>query len=390
MISSRIMDEIHRRFEADPEGEAVLGFTVDETISPTRVKAGGREIILAGANNYLGLNHNPQVVAAAAEATLENGTGTTASRLASGTHESHLRLEEEIGSFLGYPPVVTFSTGYQANLGVLSSLCEPGTVTLIDGESHASIIDGCRLGGGRFQRFAHNDASDLAHRLKTIGGRRKIVVVEGIYSMSGDVAPLADIAAVCEQHGALLVVDEAHALGVLGKTGRGAAQVHGVEDKVAVLTGTFSKSLGAVGGFAAARDVNMRDLRFAARSYVFSASLPPGIVAGVRKALELIATEPLHRRRLKENISALSARFAEIGLDPGHPDVPIFALPMISAPQAFAVWHKLIENGVYVNLVVPPASPSEKPILRLSVSAAHSADEIARIGDAVRDMLVVA
>jgi 8-amino-7-oxononanoate synthase len=383
MSSIRNLDEVDARIHELPDGEVAFALVFDKVLSATRVVMDGRTIILAGANNYLGLNRHPEVTAACANATLEFGLGTTASRLASGTYRNHALLEEEFARFFGCPHVLTFSTGYQANLGILSSLCEPGTVSVVDGESHASIMDGCRLGGGRIRRFEHNDVDDLARKLESVEGRRKIVVAEGIYSMSGDVAPLADIAAVAAAHDALLVVDEAHSFGVLGETGRGLAEAAGVEDKVGVIIGTFSKSLGGIGGFAVSRTVNLQHLKYASRPYVFSASLPPGVVDGVRAALHLIATEPALRRRLHANVSALAKRLRSMGLDSGHPDVPIFALPMKTAGEALAVWNSLMEKSVYMNLVLPPASPSANPMLRLSVSAAHTDQDIALIGDAL-------
>lgn len=384
MTSFRKLEDIQNRLAKYPDGESAFGFLFDRIISATEAVKDGNSFVLAGANNYLGLNHHPDVIAASVKTTREQGLGTTGSRLANGTYPSHLKLEQDLASFYDCPQALTFSTGYQANVGILSSLCDPDTAVIVDGERHASIIDGCRLGGAKIRRFAHNDVADLKTKLQSVPASRKMVVVEGIYSMSGDVAPLREIADITQAENAVLIVDEAHSVGVLGTTGRGLAEALGVEDKVDMIVGTFSKSLGAVGGFAVSKSINLRHLKLDARSYVYSASLPPGIVEAVRTGFNLIKTEPALRLRLQANILALGETLENLGLAAGHPQVPIFALPFANPFDAYYVWRALLDNFIYVNLVVPPASPNGQAMLRLSVSAAHTNEQIGNIADALK------
>ena len=383
MSSFLKLKAIETRIAEFPVGEAALGFVFDELLSATEATKDGRKIVLAGTNNYLGLNHHPDVKNASATATLKMGLGTTGSRLANGSYKIHEGLDRALADFFNCPDAITFSTGYQANLGVLSALSSPNTVFVVDGECHASIFDGCRLGGSRFLRFKHNNVEHLKTVLGSIQNKQVIVVVEGIYSMSGDLAPLKDISDCCRGSGAFLIVDEAHSVGVLGENGRGLAEACDVEDDVDIILGTFSKSLGGVGGFCVSKKVNLTHLKLSARSYIFSASLPPGITEGVLTALELIQSEPDLRHRLQSNIDEVARCMKKFGLESGHPNSPIFSLPLESIERAYEVWNRMMEKRVYTNLVLPPASPNNIPMLRLSMSAAHTKEQIQSIEKAL-------
>ncbi len=283
---------------------------MDRVLSATEALINGRETILAGTNNYLGLTFDPDCVEAAIEATRSQGTGTTGSRIANGTYAMHRQLEEAIADFLERRHALVFSTGYQANLGMLAGLAGPKDVILMDADSHASIYDGCRLSGATVIRFRHNDPKDLDRRLTRLKdeGACKLVVVEGIYSMLGDVAPLAEFAEVKRRHGAYLLVDEAHSLGVLGDNGRGAAELAGMEEDADFVVGTFSKSLGAIGGFAATNHPKLDVLRFNSRPYMYSASCSPSTIASTCSSL--CAAERLQRsRQAPLGVPGGSARF---------------------------------------------------------------------------------
>jgi 8-amino-7-oxononanoate synthase len=267
---------------------------------------------------------------------------------------------------------------------MLSTLTGAGDTILIDGDCHASIYDGCRLSGADIIRFRHNDAADLGKRLRRLGERARtaLVVVEGIYSMLGDRAPLADIAAVKSEYGAYLLVDEAHSLGVLGETGRGRAQEAGVEDRTDFIVGTFSKSLGAIGGFCVSRHPELNLIRYASRPYVFTASSSPSVIASTRAALGILRSHPELQTRLWENANQLYGGLKAEGFVLGPEASPIVAVRMETKEQALAVWNGLVARGVYVNMVLPPATPDGGSLLRCSMSAAHTRDQVAHICEA--------
>jgi 8-amino-7-oxononanoate synthase len=361
---------------ADP-----FGVCVNEITSATRGRINGRDTILVGTNNYLGLTFDAECADAAVAAIREYGTGTTGSRIANGTYAIHRELEREIADFMHRRGALVFPTGYQANLGMLAGLAGPRDVILMDADSHSSIYDGCRLSGATVVRFRHNDPDDLDRRLSRLAdqGECKLVVVEGIYSMLGDQAPLAELAEVKERHGAYLLVDEAHSVGVLGAHGRGAAEAQGVESAVDFVAGTFSKSLGAVGGFVASDHPKVDVLRFCCRQYMFTASSCPSSIASVRVAFRRIREEPELRQRLWANAGALYDGLVALGFEVCSARSPIIAVRLPNEQTAFGAWHRLLENGVYVNLALPPGTPNGACLLRCSVSAAHTADEIAEV-----------
>jgi 8-amino-7-oxononanoate synthase len=370
-----------------------INVVMDRVVSATEAEVNGRPLILAGTNNYLGLTFNPDCIEAACDAIRTQGTGTTGSRAANGSYAIHVQLERDLADFFGRRGVIVFSTGYVANLGMLSTLAGPGDVFVIDGDCHASIYDGCRLSGAEIIRFRHNDAADLDKRLRRLGGRieNSLIVVEGIYSMLGDRAPLADIVVVKRRYpGAFLLVDEAHSLGVLGENGRGMAEEAGVEADVDFVIGTFSKSLGAIGGYCASDHPELDLIRYANRPYVFTASPSPSIIASTRAALRILSSQPHLRQRLWDNSHRLYARLSGLGLHLGPEPSPIIAVRFEQREKAFAGWTGLIERGVYVNLVLPPATPDGSSLLRCSVSAGHTPEQIEKIGDAFESLLKAA
>ena len=350
----------------------------DDIISPTEGVLNGRRTILMGTNNYLGLTFDPDCIESAVEATRRQGTGTTGSRMANGTYLGHSALEEALADFYGRKQCMVFSTGYQANLGVLSSLVGRGDHLMLDADSHASIYDGSRLGHAEVIRFRHNSPDDLYKRLRRLEGAPgdRLIVVEGIYSMLGDTAPLKEIAAVKRETGAYLLVDEAHSMGVLGETGRGLAEAAGVEADVDFIVGTFSKSLGSVGGFCVSDSPDFDIMRIVCRPYMFTASLPPGVVASTLTALQKLRAEPHLRQALMRNAHRLYDGLQRLGFETGPEPNPIVAVAMPDQETAVIFWKMLIEAGLYLNLAVPPATPNNVRLLRTSISAAHTFAQI--------------
>ncbi len=350
----------------------------EEVLSPTEAVIGGRKTLLLGTNNYLGLTYDPAVVDAANAATRAAGTGTTGSRIANGSYGSHQRLETALADFYGRKHGMVFSTGYQANLGIISALAGKTDHLLLDADSHASIYDGSRLGYAQVTRFRHNSPEDLANRLRRLSGEPgdKIIIVEGIYSMLGDTAPLKEFAAVKREFGAYLVVDEAHSLGVLGATGRGLAEQAGVEADVDFIVGTFSKSLGGVGGFCVTDMEGADILRVVSRPYMFTASLPPGVIAATEAALHQLRARPELRTQLNANALRLYRGLAALGFALGPEPSPVVSAIMPSPEAAFGFWAALLQAGLYTNVSLPPATPKGLALLRSSVSAAHTPEQI--------------
>ena len=366
-------------------GQDPFSVTFDEVVSPTQAKLNGRTVTLFGSNNYLGLTFDRSCMDRAAAALRTGGTGTTGSRIANGTYGGHTALEAQIARFLGRRHAMIFTTGYQANLGILSALAGRDDHLLLDADGHASIYDGARLSAAQVTRFRHNDADDLYRRLKLLADRpgEKLIVVEGIYSMLGDTAPLREMAAVKRETGAYLLVDEAHSLGVLGQTGRGLAQQAGIEADCDYVVGTFSKSLGSIGGFCASDAADFELLRLASRAYMFTASLPPSVVAGVGRALEIVAEQPELRARLGANAAGLYAGLSDAGFALGPTISPIVSLRMPDPGVAAMFWNRLLQAGYYVNLALPPATPSSQSLLRTSVTAAHTGAQVAGVIEAI-------
>jgi len=377
------------RRELEQNASDFFNVVMEEIVSGTEAVVNGRRMILAGSNNYLGLSFDPDCIEAACRAARREGTGTTGSRMANGTFAGHVALEKEMAAYFGRRRAIVFSTGYIANLAILSTTVGPGEIILLDADCHASIYDGCRLGGAEVIRFRHNDVEDLEKRLHRLEKRKTnvLVVAEGLYSMLGDRAPLAEIVALKQKYGAYLMVDEAHSLGVLGENGRGLAEEAGVEDGVDFVVGTFSKSLGAIGGFCVSNHAELDLVRYASRPYVFTASSSPSIIASTRQALNILNARPELRQQLWNNANRLYQHLQDLGFDLGPEASPIVAVRLENKADAFALWNGLVERGVYVNLVLPPATPDGHSLLRCSVSAAHTPeqmDNICRAFTAVR------
>lgn len=366
-------------------GDNPFGLRMDRILSPTEALIDGRRTLLVGTNNYLGLTFDPDCVAAGVAALRDQGTGTTGSRIANGSYALHEELEAAIARYLRRRTAIVWPTGYQANLGVIAGLAGPNDTILLDADSHSSIYDGCRLSGATLVRFRHNDPADLDKRLARLRGQEDagkgavLVIVEGIYSMLGDIAPLQEFAEVKERHGAFLLVDEAHSVGVMGETGRGVAEAQGVEDKVDFLAGTFSKSLGAIGGFGASDHPHFDRLRYCSRPYMFTASASPASVATVTAAIARIEAQPGLIRDLWRNAEALHGGLSGLGFEIASEVSPVVAVKLPDERLAVAFWNALLQAGVYVNLAVPPGTPGGVCLLRCSVSAAHTPEQIERV-----------
>lgn len=374
-------DDIRTAFKTLTEsGRNPFDIRFEKILSPTEAILDGRRILLFGTNNYLGLTFDQTCVEASVNAIYEAGTGTTGSRIANGTYAGHTILERQIAEFYGRRSAMVFTTGYQANLGLISTLAGRGDHLLIDADSHASIYDACKLSAGEIIRFRHNDPVDLARRLRRLEGLpgSRIVVTEGLFSMLGDTAPLREIAAVKREMGAYLIVDEAHSMGVLGRNGRGLSEVAGVEKDVDFIVGTFSKSLGAIGGFAVSDLPDFDLLRVACRPYMFTASLPPAIVASVTASLQRVASDKLLGARVLSNGRRLYNGLARAGFELGPEPNPIVAVKIADRELAVKFWNALVAGGVYLNLALPPATPGSQSLIRSSVSAAHTEAQIDR------------
>ncbi len=361
---------------------------MERVLSPTEAVIDGRPTILVGTNNYLGLTFDPGCIEASVAAIEAFGTGTTGSRIANGSYDGHKGLETALAAFYGREHAMVFTTGYQANLGIISTIAGPKDYLIIDADSHASIYDACKMGSATVIRFKHNDPEDLDKRLRRLAGveGNKVIVVEGIYSMLGDQAPLEEIAAVKRKHGAYLLVDEAHSMGVLGAKGRGLAEAAGVEDDVDFIVGTFSKSLGAIGGFCVSDHPEFDILRIACRPYMFTASLPPSIVASVQVALKLAESRPELRTRLWSNVNTLYDGLRRRGFVLGPQKGPVVAVHLPSPEMAVHAWHELLQAGVYVNLALPPATPNGVALLRCSVCAAHNRRQLEGVIEALTEI----
>jgi len=359
-----------------------LATPMEQIHSATTATIGGRQVLLAGTNNYLGLTFDESCRAAAIEAIRTVGTGTTGSRMASGNYAGHRTLERSMADAFGWAAGIVFSTGYQANLGAISALASAGEYLMVDADSHASIHDACRLSAATTIRFRHNDAENLDRRLARLGddAKRTLVVVESLYSVLGDRAPLKEIVEVTKRHGAWLLVDEAHSFGIFGERGLGICEELGLLDQVDFIVGTFSKSLGGVGGFCVSRHPDLELLRMASRPYIFTASPAPPVIAATQAALKRVLEGHELRERLMSHARRVYAEVPKLGFRLGTTDPgPVAALVFSEREAAVALWQGLMDAGVYTNLMIPPATPSGLSLVRISLSAAHSEAQIGQI-----------
>jgi 8-amino-7-oxononanoate synthase len=341
------------------------------------VSRAGRELIMLGSNNYLGLTNHPEVKDAAALALALYGTGCAGSRLLNGTLDVHVQLEERLAEFMGREAALTFTTGFQVNLGVLSCLLERSDIALLDALDHASIIDGSRLGFGRSHKFRHNDMQDLEKKLANApADRGKLIVVDGVFSMEGDLAPLPEIVELKKRYGARLMVDDAHGLGVFGEHGRGTPEHFGVEADVDLVMGTFSKSLATVGGFVAGDRYVIEHVKHNARAQIFSAAPPPASVAAAHKALEIVEREPERRKQLWENTKYMKRELDGLGFDTGDAESPVIPIVIGGDMEAYTMAMRLEEEGVFVNPVVTPAVPAGRSMIRTSYMATHTREHL--------------
>lgn len=344
----------------------------------TEVTYEGRRIIMIGSNNYLGLTTHPKVRAAAIEGIERYGTSCTGSRFLNGTLRLHQELEERLAAFVGKEAALVFSTGMQVNLGAISALVGPKDFVIIDKDNHASIVDACRLSLGRMKRFRHNDLNHLEHVLAGLPDDcGKLVVVDGVFSMGGDIAKLPEIVSLSKKYGARIYVDDAHSLGVLGN-GRGTAAHFGLTDEVDLIMGTFSKSFASIGGFIAGDDQVMHYVQHHARSLIFSASLPPPNLMTAMAALDIMENEPEHVEQLWDNGKKMLTGLNDLGFNTGNTETPIIPVIIGDDEPTFLTWRLLFERGLYTNPVISPAVPPGQSMLRTSYTATHTEEQLDR------------
>jgi 8-amino-7-oxononanoate synthase len=365
----------------DPDMVRGLGiypyFRVIESAQEPVVTMDGKSVIMLGSNNYLGLTNHPEIKAAAARALETYGSGTAGSRFLNGTLDIHVELEERLASFMCREAALTFSTGFQVNLGTISSLLSRQDTVILDSLNHACILDGARLSFGRVLKYRHNDMSSLEERLRSVDANQgKLVVVDGVFSMEGDVADLAGIVALKQRYGGRLMVDDAHGIGVFGEHGRGIAEHFGLERETDLVMGTFSKSLAAVGGFISGDRAVIEWIKHHARSLIFSASPPPASVASVLKALEIIEREPERRQRLWQSTDYMKHELTNLGFDTGSSASPVIPLVVGEDLAAFRMTTRLQEEGVFANPVVSPAVPPDRAMIRTSYMATHQREHL--------------
>ncbi|ATY30695.1 serine palmitoyltransferase [Sphingomonas psychrotolerans] len=359
-----------------------FAIVMDQVKSPTEAVIQGRDTILLGTYNYMGMTFDPDVIQAGKDALDQFGSGTNGSRMLNGTFRDHVEVEEALREFYGTTGAIVFSTGYMANLGMISTLAGKGEYVILDADSHASIYDGCKQGNAEIVRFRHNDIADLDKRLGRLPkDAGKLVVLEGVYSMLGDVAPLKEMVAVAKRHGAMVLSDEAHSMGFFGPNGRGVYEAQGCEGDVDFIVGTFSKSVGTVGGFCVSNHPKFEAIRLACRAYIFTASLPPSVVATAAASIRKLRFAHNKRQHLWENARTLHGGLKQMGFKLGTetPDSAIIAVILEDQEQAVAMWQVLLDGGLYVNMARPPATPAGTYLLRCSLCAEHSSDQVERI-----------
>lgn len=362
--------------------EDPFSLVMERVLSPTRAVCNGRETILLGTYNYMGMTFDPDVIEAGKQALADFGAGTTGSRVLNGTYQGHKDVEQALCDFYDMDHAMVFSTGYQANLGIISTIAGKGDYIVLDIDSHASIYDGCKMGDAEIVPFKHNDIEAMEKRLKRIpDGAGILVVLEGVYSMLGDVAPLKEMVAVAKKHGAMVLVDEAHSMGFIGENGRGVAEQAGVMDDVDFIIGTFSKSVGTVGGFCVSNHPKFEIMRLVCRPYTFTASLPPSVVATACTSIRKLGQASNKRAHLWENSKRLHGGLKDLGFTLGTetPESAIIAVIMPDLEKGAAMWEALLKGGLYVNLARPPATPANMTLLRCSLCAEHSESEVEEI-----------
>ncbi len=339
----------------------------------TKVTVRGKEMIMIGSNNYLGLTSHPQVKQAAIDAIKMYGSGCTGSRFLNGTLDIHEELERRLAQFMNKEAALVFSTGFQTNLGTISALVNKGDYIIMDRSDHASIVDGCRLSFGKVLKFKHSNMSDLKRVLSSLPkASGKLLIVDGVFSMEGDIAKLSDIVDLAKKYHARVMVDDAHSIGVLGENGRGTAEHFGIEDDVDIIMGTFSKSFASIGGFIAGSEEVIHYVKHFSRALIFSASPPPSAVATVSKALDIIIAEPERRKRLWQITHRMHRGFRELGFDIGDTETPIIPIMVGENLKTFKFWKMLFDQGLFANTAISPAVPPGTARIRTSYTATHT------------------
>jgi len=368
-----------KRFTQAREAQAAGIYPYFKPISKsedTVVVIEGHEKVMMGSNNYLGLTHHPKVLEAAKSALERFGSGCTGSRFLNGTLDLHLLLEDRLAEFFGVEAALVFSTGYQANLGLVSSLVGRGDVVLLDKLDHASIVDGAKMSFGETHRFAHTDYGQLEHLLQKYQDRGMLIIVDGVYSMEGDIADVPVLLELAQKYGAALALDDAHSTGVLGPKGNGTAAHFGLVDDVDLVVGTFSKSLASIGGFVGGAEPVIHYLKHHSRPLIFTAALPPSNTAGVLAAMEVMVAEPERREHLWKNTRRFTEGCRSLGFDIGPTETPIIPVLIGGLSETLLLWRKLYDGGVFTNPVAPPAVPRDGCRLRASLMATHTPDQI--------------
>ncbi len=351
-------------------------FRVISTEQETEVLVNGKKMLMMGSNSYLGLTTHPNVKKAAQDALEKYGSGCAGSRFLNGTLDIHIELERRLAQFVGKEAALVFATGYQANVGAISAIVNKGEFIVTDKLDHASIIDGCRLSMGKMLRYNHNDIESLEKTLQKTEGANSLIVVDGIFSMEGDIADIPHILELKKKYNFGLMIDEAHSLGVLHKSGAGCAKYFDAVDDTEIIMGTFSKSLASVGGFIAADEEIIHYLKHFSRALIFSASLPPASAASVLAAIDIIEQEPERIEKLWENTNYMLKSFKEMGYDTGTSNTPVIPLHVGEMMTAFQIWKRLDEEGVFINPVIPPAVAPNDTLIRCSFMATHTREQL--------------
>lgn len=349
----------------------------------SEVMIDGKKMIMIGSNNYLGLTGHPKVVEASVNAVKKYGTGCTGSRFLNGTLDIHEELEARLAKFMNREMALVFSTGFQSNQGAISTIIGKDDIVLTDRADHASIVDGCRLSFGKVIKYRHNDMDDLKRVLEMIQDKNvgKLIVTDGVFSMEGDIANLPVLVDLAERYGARVYVDDAHSIGVLGKHGRGTAEHWGLEDRVDLVMGTFSKSFSSIGGFVAGDEPVIHYIKHHARALIFSASMPPASVATVIACLDILESEPERLETLWKNTEKMREGFKSLGFDTGASQTPIIPIKIGEDEDCFGFWKLMFENGVFANPAVSPAVPPHEAIIRTSFMATHTDEELDKVLD---------
>jgi 8-amino-7-oxononanoate synthase len=359
-------------------------FRMIESAQDPEVTINGKKMIMVGSNNYLGLTNHPKIKEASLEAIKKYGTGCAGSRFLNGTLDIHVQLEEKLALFIRKESALVFSTGFQVNLGVIAALVGKDDVVIIDKMDHASIIDGCRLSYGEVKKFKHNDMADLERLLKEYREKKKLIVVDGVFSMEGDIINLPDVIELARKYNARVMVDDAHGIGVLGKTGRGTSEHFGLEKEVDLIMGTYSKSLASIGGFISGEEKVIHYIKHFARSLIFSASPPPASIAAVSAAVDIIDNDPDRIKKLWKNTKKMKKGFESLGFDTGLSETPIIPVLVGDDLIAFKMAMMLQQEGVFANVAVSPAVANGKALIRTSYMATHTDEHLDKVLNAFK------